>query len=217
MLYKDTAVISVTQKERFFATPTIIYRLDDFARFPTMEDVFREIVPEVVVKLKDGKFSLSMRNNITAERFYNSPLMLIDGIPILDANVIMSYDPLLVKDIGIMAQRYYYGGLESEGIISLETYSDKAERLDTSDLIVYKYEAPQKYENQAAEVYEGPETDTRIPDYRSQLYWNPYLEVTSKESLVFYTGDIAGTYVVDVVGLNAKGQFVKFQTTFTVE
>jgi hypothetical protein len=42
----------------FYNTPDKVYRLDDFTRFPTMEDVFREYVPEVITKKSKANFSL---------------------------------------------------------------------------------------------------------------------------------------------------------------
>lgn len=213
---EDSAAV-IAKKERFFASPSMIYHLDDFTRFSSMEDVFREIVPEVVVKLKDGKFSLTMRNNITAERFYSTPLMLIDGIPILDANVLMNYDPLLVEDIAIMAHRYYYNGLVTEGIISIETYTGRAERLETTEMFRVSYDPPQRAQAFIEPDSQGGDGETRIPDYRTQLYWNPSVEVNTAETISFYTGDVAGTYVVDVAGVNTAGDMVQFQTTFIVK
>lgn len=214
---KDSLIISQSPA-KFFPTADRIYRLDDFTRFPTMEDVFREIIQEVVTKGKTGNFSLSLRNIVTGEKFGSEPLILLDGVPVSDANTVMAYDPMLVKSIAVVTHHYYYGAVEADGILSLETFKGKAEAIATNDFFRLDYIPVQAKKQLFAPDYEKDER-SRIPDFRTQLFWKPEVTVTSQgeESLFFFTGDLEGEYVIEVVGRTSSGEKIYCTEIFSVK
>jgi hypothetical protein len=213
--HKDS-VVKDRNTSRFITSPDRIYRLDDFTRFPTMDDVFREIIPEVIVKAQNGHYSLSMRNVVTGERFYKEPLALIDGIPITDADVLMRYDPLLIDKIVIVARRYYFGPLETEGIISIETYKRNAEDLVRSEFIRNDFIKPLTQTPYYFPTYDGASDLTRIPDFRTQLYWNPDISVSKPVTLSFFANDLPGTYQIEIEGISSEGERISIRRLFTI-
>jgi hypothetical protein len=216
---KKDSIVHSLKDLRFFGTPDKIYKLDDFMRFQTMEDIFREIIPEVVLKARDDKFAISIANLISGERFFTQPLILIDGIPVRDPNNVMKYDPLKVKTISIIARRYFYGGLESEGIISIETFNGEAESVVKDDLLNIPYVQPARGKRYYSPDYDGKKNLLRIPDYRTQLYWNPNIEipVTGSDAIEFYTSDIPGQYFIEVSGTSTTGEYIHWTKTFFVK
>lgn len=210
---KKDSVLKVSPDKLF--TPDKVFRLDDFTRFPTMEDVFREIVAEVIVKAKQGEFSLSIRNNETGERFYNTPLMLVDGIPV-SSTELMNYNPLLVKRISVVNRRYYLGGLETEGIISIETYKGVAENINTSHMQRVTFTAPLSDKLYYSPSYDTNPNLTRIPDYRTQLYWKAGIKTNTPTTLTFFSSDISGEYLVEVVGVKSNGGKVSAYQKFGI-
>jgi hypothetical protein len=215
---KKDSVPPSREDKRFFEADKI-YNLDDFMRFPTMEDIFREIIPEIVLKARDGQFTLSIMSLITGERFSGQPLMLIDGIPMADPNVVMKYDPLRVKTISIVTRHYFYGGLEADGIISIETYDGDAKNVNTEEMWEINYVQPIPPKVYYTPAYDGKKDLTRIPDFRTQLYWNPFSTVTSGESttLEFHTSDVTGKYFIEVVGTTSSGKKIYWRETFEVK
>jgi hypothetical protein len=214
---KKDSLPEVKSRRRFFNTPDKVYRLDDFTRFPTMDDIFREIIPEVVVRQKTGNFSLILRNVVTGERFNNAPLVLIDGVPIADANVLMNYNPALISTATVVTQHYYYGALECDGILSIETYNGNAENLPIDEFVRVAYNQPLH-----PKIYFTPNYDSkelaRIPDFRTQLYWNPGITMSADESetLTFFTGDAAGEYLIEVLGISATGEKIYYREKLVV-
>jgi hypothetical protein len=206
LLRKETPTIPVVDKR---------YQLDAYTRFTNMEDVFREIIPEILVEAKAGGFSLALRNLVTGERFYN-PLVLIDGIPLPGADVLMNYDPLLVKSVTITARHYYLGGLETQGIISLQTFKGNAEGLNVERMSRFSYLRQIPTKLFSFPEYEGNEELKRIPDFRTQLYWNPDLKFDKQANLVFFSNDIPGTYMVEIAGITEDGKKVFVQKEFTI-
>jgi hypothetical protein len=216
---KKDSVLSNDGHFSFFFTPDKTYNLDDFTRFPTMDDIFREIIPEVIVRIRDGNSSLVMMNSTSGYRFANPPLVLVDGIPIADANVVMNYDPALIKTISLVTRHYFYGGLETDGIISIETYDGLAKHVSVTDMVRVNYIQSQSGKIYYAPQYDGEQALTRIPDFRTQLYWNPaiHLHPGATETLSFFTGDLSGNYFVEVVGVGSAGERIYWKQTFVVK
>jgi hypothetical protein len=215
---KKDSVLKATTPRRFYATPDKIYHLDEYTRFTTMEDVFREIIPEVVVKKRDKDFSLTLKNLNTGFKFNNPPLILVDGIPVSNANIIMTHDPLVIKDISLMARHYFYGGLEADGIMSIETYAGDGKNIPVEGMTPVKYIQPLSPKIYSSPDYERSIPLKRIPDFRTQLYWDPFVNILPGESrsVSFFTGDLAGTYFVEIFGKTSSGECIYWKESFMV-
>lgn len=112
--YQDTTI--------FYGTPDSRYLLDDYTRFATLEEVFREFIPEVKIGKSGGSFSLQVINKPFKVFFDNEPLILLDGVPVFDQDKLMEIDPLKLKSIEVVARRYYLGKVLNYGIISLFSF-----------------------------------------------------------------------------------------------
>jgi hypothetical protein len=216
---KKDSLVNLAADMPFFTSPNKVYRLDDFTRFPTMEDVFREIVSEVVVRIRDGNFSLLMNNSTSGYRFVNPPLVLVDGIPVADANVVMRYDPLLIKQISLVTQHYYYGGMETDGILSIETYNGDAKNIPVTAMTRVNYISPLPAKVYYTPQYESQDALARTPDFRTQLYWNPSININpgTTDTLNFFSGDLAGKYFIEIVGITSTGERIYQTKNFEVK
>jgi hypothetical protein len=203
----------------FYNLPDRIYRLDDFTRFPTMEDVFREYIPEVVVRHSKGTFSLQAVTPGVGDPPSKEPLMLIDGVPILNTNTFMAYDPLKIERIEIVKEKYFYGSLYIDGIVSLKTYKGAIE-----DLPAINAQRENLVKIQSGKIYLFPDYSIdqlmleRVPDYRLQLYWNPNVSVTKEQSTTvdFYTSDVTGDFEIVVEGISSDGALASTREVISV-
>jgi hypothetical protein len=210
--------LPATPPTSFYNLPDKIYRLDDFTRFPTMEDIFREYVHEVFLKRSRGTFSLHVVSH-SGYPHQKEPLILIDGVAILNTNTLMTYDPLKIERIEIVRDKYFYGSLDFDGIVSLKTYKGAVE-----DLPSLHSHRENIVKIQAGEVYSFPDylVDKlkleRVPDYRLQLYWNPDVTVTNDHNTTvdFYTSDVTGNYEIIVEGFSSDGELVSTREVFSV-
>lgn len=215
---KKDSIVAPAASEKFFTYAEKRYQLDDFTRFSSMDDVFREIIPEVVVKSRDGNYSLILMNSATGFRFENQPLMLVDGIPVYDSNTIMQYDPSLIKAIDLVTQRYYYGGLQANGIISIETYDGDAKNLPVENFFRLSHVNTQPSRVYFSPQYHRDHSLDRIPDFRTQLYWKAPVKVEGRTSqkLSFFTGDLTGKHIVEVMGVSSSGELFWWRDEFEV-
>ncbi len=106
----------------FFGKADKDYLLDDYVRFPTMEEVLREFVTEVRVRKQRDKYRIEVLNVPYKLFFENEPLVLLDGLPVFDTNILMSIDPLKIRNIQVVAKRYYFGSKVLSGIVSFTSY-----------------------------------------------------------------------------------------------
>jgi hypothetical protein len=203
----------------FYNLPDKIYKLDDFTRFPSMEDIFREYIPEVVVRRSKDTFVLQAVSPGVGDLPSREPLMLIDGVPILNTNTFMAYDPLKIERIEIIKQKYFYGSLYIDGIVSLKTYKGAIE-----DLPSINSHSENLVKTQSSKIYFFPDYSTdklkleRVPDYRLQLYWNPNVTITKDQSTTvdFHTSDVSGDFEIIVEGFSSDGVLVSIREVISV-
>jgi hypothetical protein len=59
--------------------------------------------------------------------------------------------------------------------------------------------------------YDNPNADSKLPDLRTTVYWNPYLksDANGKTTFEFFNADGPSSYKVVVEGINAEGQLAR--------
>jgi hypothetical protein len=205
----------------FYGKADKTYFLDDYTRFPLLEEILREYVPGVNVRKRNGKFDFIVLDEPRNKFFANDPLILMDGVPLVNADDIMSFDPRKMKKLEVMNHKYYQGTRTVEGIISYSTYQgDLAGMTLNPKLITIDYEGLQLQREFYMPDYSDPKQHgSRIPDQRNLLYWNP--EVTTNKDgkckLEFYTSDLKGNFKVRVEGLSDRGMAGTTEFSFLVK
>ncbi|HEY6976859.1 MAG TPA: hypothetical protein VH396_11265 [Chitinophagaceae bacterium] len=203
----------------FYYSPDQRYYLDDYTRFTTMEEVLREYVAMVDVRKKGKNFHLAAANENTRRFFDGDPLILLDGVPVLDIDKFMNFDPLKIKKLEVVNRRYFSGASFFEGILNWTTYNgDLANfELDPQATII-DYEALQLQREFYSPVYETEEQKANhLPDFRNVLFWSSNITtVEGKQQLSFYSSDLPGKYVVVLQGIINDGKSGYSETTFDV-
>jgi hypothetical protein len=205
----------------FYGKADETYLLDAFTRFPVMEEVMREYVPGVMVRKRKDGFHFIVLDNVSSSVFNDSPLVLLDGVPVFDEDEIMNFSPLQVKKLEVMTRRWFLGQLSFSGIVSYTTYQGdlggfplhpKSVMLNYEGLQMQREFYSPKYENKN-------QRESRLPDQRYLLYWNP-LVTTDKDGhqqLEFNTSDIPGEFKIVVEGMTKDGNVGSATSTFTVK
>jgi hypothetical protein len=203
----------------FYFRPDRTYFLDTYARFNTLEEVIREYVtPVSLVKEKD-KFNFYVYDEAYKKFFDQTPLVLLDGVIIKDIDKFLEYDPLKIRKLEIVSRLYFYGNTSYNGIINFTTYSGKLDSYELDpNAIVLDYKGLQSKRVFNAPVYEnGIQQESRLPDFRELLYWNPNVVIHKKNSIPFYTSDVPGNYIISVQGINKDGALFNQTIPFIVK
>lgn len=193
----------------FFGAADVTYHLDDYTRFPTMEEVVKEYVPEISLLQRQKKAFI--RASMSGQKGYydRNAFLMIDGVPIFDANKIVAFDPLKVKTIEIVNHRYLLNEQVEEGIINFKTYKSDLGGFELDPRsVVLDYEGLQLKREFYSPVYTSEtELNSRLPDFRDLLYWKSDVQTdeSGKARLSFYTSDQEGTYKIMIQGISSNG------------
>ena len=193
----------------FFGKPNETYFLDKYTRFKVLEEVLREYVPGVVVRIRKNGFHLLVVDRLNKTVLQENPMVLLDGVPVFNINKMMAFNPLKIRKLEVLDGRYFHGPAIYNGIVSFTTYKGDMEEFPLDPrVLVQQYEGVQRQREFYAPRYDTPEAaKSRLPDLRNLLYWNPEISTTNgSKTLDFYTGDQAGRYLVVLQGLAANGQ-----------
>lgn len=205
----------------FYGKADVTYRLDDYTRFPTMEEVLREYVTEVRVYRHQQQFNLSVLDRNTRYFYSGKPLLLFNGLPVIDVSAVMDFDPERLEQIDVIASQYYFGGNPYDGVVNFRTYDGGlAEFAVDESVTVLDYEGIQADRKFFAPDYSSVDAvRSRLPDMRNVLYWTPRLltDAAGKAEIHFSTSEIAGTYLISVDAIDSEGNVGSRRVVFTVK
>lgn len=221
LYYAPPAPTAPPDSSTFYGKPDEHYNLDAYTRFQTLEEVLSEYVPGVAVRRQGGRFSLRVNNLPILALFEQSPLLLLDGVPVFDTDRLMALSPLRIRTLDVVTRRYFQGAQMYPGIVGFNTYkTDLAGYTLDPRAVVVDFDGLQARREFAAPTYATPaQQASRLPDFRQLLYWNPYVttNASGRADLRFYTADQTGTYLIITQALTADGRFATGSQTFTVQ
>jgi hypothetical protein len=184
------------------------YLLDDYVRFTTMEEVLREYVPEVGIRRTAGQSRLRISDWDQMRYLDGEPLLLLDGVPVTHKQI-LGYDPMKVRKLEVVTNRYIVGKFVFDGIASFSSYAgNMPEFVFDPKTVILDYEGLQLEREFYAPVYEtDSQKASRLPDFRDLLTWQPDLHTNAsgKTNLHFYTSDRTGNFVGVIHGIDANG------------
>lgn len=198
----------------------IIYLLDNYTRFPLMQEVVAEYISELRFRKTDGKTDLQVRwENAFMSLTYSreNTLVLIDGVPVFDHKRVLDYDPLKVKSLSIYGSEFLVGVTSFAGIVSLKTYKGNYPGLTFGrNVRIMDYQGVQyPCRFTAKELVSG----SKMPDLRSTLYCDPQIDISAgeKREITVHTPSYPGRFVITLEGITADGTPFSFSTGFSVD
>ena len=192
----------------FYGAADERYRLDDYTRFPVMEEVMREYVSGVWVRKRKDGFHFLVHDDLNKVVMQETPLMLVDGVPFFDEDEIMAFDPLKVKTLEVVNRKYFLGAQSFPGIVSLKTYTG-----DLAGLPLHKravsanFEAIQQERIFYTARHDSQPPASNLPDLRTTLFWKAGINAPAgqEQTIEFFTSDLSGEFEVVIQGLSANG------------
>ncbi|MBR4826409.1 MAG: hypothetical protein IKZ91_00810 [Bacteroidales bacterium] len=203
----DTLAVTLpVRRPHFMLThESVTYILDDYTRFPTMEEVFVEITQYARLRHPGGKtkiYSLMYTsvNDLTPR--WGDAVAMVDGVPVADQKLIETYDPAIVKAVEVYPYRYNMGFKVFDGVVNLVTFQGNMPGVLFDDNVrIYDFQGcawPM--------CHSGSETP----------YWHPLvtLEPGERIELPCEALQTGVEYTVSVEGLASGGVPVHLRKTF---
>jgi len=200
--------------------PDRSFILDEYTRFNSMEEVVIEFIPPLRFRQYNNKRYLSVLMNENNKFSLNS-MVLLDGIPIMENDIIFNYNPLLVYKIDIYKDKFVFGNNHFEGLVFFTTYQHDYPSLVLDESTqLFDYEGTQVHRYFYSPSYnEKNNSKTKTPDFRHTLLWMPNLETEGKPALSvpFSTSNLTGTFKVTVEGITKDGKVINGMSFFHVK
>ena len=191
--------------------------LDNYTRFKTVQETFTEIVQFARIrKDNDGKFDFQVLGYPPYKDFNFGSLTIIDGVIVKDLDhFIRNFDSSKIKKIEIIRNKYYLSSLVFNGVVIIQT-KDKNywDSLDLDSHNVIEVNSGNQKKSYFAQTHNQ---QSSLPDYRTQLLWDPNLKLDLDNSFDFYTSDVKGKFEISIQGFTKEGEAVSLYKTFMVE
>jgi hypothetical protein len=215
----NTKTIETVERDTtdFYGRPDVIFQLDDYVRFPNMEEVIIEIIPQLRVKRNKEEMILQVLNTPYKTFFDQEALVLLDGVPVMNIKGLIEADPLLIKSIEIVARRYMQGNADFNGIVHFKTYRGDQASLqqvtNEGNFILNGIQEASSYQN-----LDHTKKADRLPDMRNLLWRDVNITPDQiKAGLKYFTSDAEGRFKIIAKGVNANKEMVIGEKVFSVQ
>ena len=207
------STVQETDPYPFYGIPTQVIDPQKFIELPDFTEIARELIPGVKFSANNRFPTMQVFNPAQFGFFKNPPLVLLDGIPVHDLNVIRNLGSKDVDRIEVCNTERYYGYLCFPGVVAIYTSKPDFLRLMPSDnLVKLSFDALQ------------PEASLIIPegqklnemDLRKVLIWKPSVKPEQTIKLDFTTSDVKGNFKIIVQGMSKDGSLFYKEQTFEV-
>jgi hypothetical protein len=198
----------------YYGTPSNVVNPQLFIDLPNFSEISKELLPGVKFRNYNNEPTLRVMNMTAHGYFDESPLLLIDGIPIRDLNVIKDMGTTEIKRVDILQSERFFGNLRFPGVVAIYTLKGDYSRIPDSDQFVrIKLDATQVQSS----LSEPEATDPNIPDLRQVFYWNPSVEASENLSVKFTTSSVLGKFSLIVRSKLKDGTLIRSEKQFEVK
>jgi hypothetical protein len=192
--------------------------LEKFEPFSDMKEVLINIVPMVKYQNRKNGDDVWVFMKEAAMFTRKDPLYIINGIMIDETKYFLGIDPAQVEKIGVLRSAKTlarFGELGKNGIILVKTKSPLHDLKGDKTLSIVGINKAVKF---YTPKYDNPNhKSARVPDLRSNLYWNPKISSdTGVTNFSFNTGDATGSFKIRINGIAEGNRFYSSELIFQV-
>jgi hypothetical protein len=212
--------------------PTTSYKVDDFIGFTNVTDFVKHTVPPVKLKTprkKSGEkpqFKLYVPHKEIIRGIQvveKPPLLLVNDYFTYDTEAVLNlpWENVLQVDVFNTAEELplQFGPIGDFGVIAFQTRDGQTPpsiRETENNLKIEGFYLPRKFEMPTSNT--SRVNNSRVPNLRPILYWNPYISLTKEEdrNISIPAGDQPGKYLIQFEGVSKEGKAVYAEAIFEI-
>jgi len=210
-----------TRSARFYGIPDMELIMADYILLPVMQEVFFELIPGVSMRTRRTRYGITVSNPFNNKPYEADATLMVDGVIIYDPAIIIDMNPEIVERIDIVRTEHIVGGYHFYGIVNVITKSGNFNSLLLPENAVrFQHSLFDPEIPFVSPDYSTTEMkNSRIPDFRNTLYWNPSVEPDEegKARIEFWTSDYISDYIISVQGMTTDGQAISFKKILKIE
>lgn len=186
---------------------------DDYIELPDFGEISKEFLSPVRFRDKKDGYTLQIFDRDLDDFFDDTPLILIDGVPVQSISRIASMGSSEIDWIDVVPRMRFYGNQRYSGVLAIYTKEGDGSSIFASDRILkLDYDAMQD----EISLVSSEIADDHSPDFRQVLLWNANIPVSGNISASFKTSDLIGTYRVLVSARKKNGEIIQSSHYFNV-
>jgi hypothetical protein len=185
----------------FYGSKKVVYFIKKYIELPDIGEFINELVMDAgIIFDKEEASSISIKRN---DFLYHPPLVLMDNIQVNNDKQLLKIPLSKIEKVEVISKDYVVHNMVYNGIISFYSKNkDYAGIALNKNSVFFSYDLLSDNNGFANTI--KPE-DSRIPDRKNILYWNPDIQLSADNStkISFYTSDNKGDYMVYIRGKNS--------------
>ncbi|MEO8234710.1 MAG: hypothetical protein ABI549_04785 [Flavobacterium sp.] len=215
---KKDNLINTKSTRKFYDFTSKEYILDDYTRFPTLKETIIEIIDGMYYKTTNNNYTLHLYDYDVNSELQIPALVIVDGLIIQDINELFQHKADNIYKINIVKGGYYFGTKLYNGVVALTTKNYDYESKINGDFIIKPNILRPLQKKEYYKTDYRNNINSRIPDYRYQLLWQPDVKLENKEQTIsFFTSDVIGEFEIILEGFSDKGIAVYVSTIIEVK
>ncbi len=176
-----------------------IYNLEEYTRFPTVEDHIVEFIPDLKVRNSSQQTMFDMPF-VSTVYGVDSVLSMVNFLPHLPKKI-LEMDPNYFRQIELFLQPFTINGFDFKGAVNFTTYpryNDTVLNLKNPDKFNRKL-------NKGMSVIMRDSLPFNVPWLGQVLYWDPHFNPSHSSTVYFKSSDSPGEYEAVLYSYNALG------------
>jgi TonB-dependent SusC/RagA subfamily outer membrane receptor len=146
----------------------------------------------------------------------NEPLYLIDNVPV-DVTAVQTMNPMDVERIEVLKgpSAAIYGARGANGVIAIFTIRGRFMIKGILKFDMLGFHRPREFYSPKY----GTRFDDLVEDYRTTLYWDPYIRTdsTGLAKISFYCSDVRSSFHIVVEGISEEGKIGRNEKIIQVQ
>ena len=206
--YKEDNLVDIPiESAAFYGKAFKSLLLDFYVPFDSLEQYFTDIPSWVSVKNRKGKRFFQLIGSQGELKVYD-PLVMIDWVPVDDAERILAIRPSNVKQIEIINATYVHGDIIYGGIVNVLTRNTDFGGLKFPESGMYL----------GFDFYNPSLNNSHETNYKNTYYWMRYNAINSASNVIELPApQQKGEYIIHLQGIDRRGEYFSEDKVFIVE
>ena len=192
--------------EPFYGVPDMRVIPAEFIELPDFTEISRELLPGVRFRQRGGGFTLQVLDFDGKNYFNNSPLRLINGIPVFSEKLLSHLKSSDILHIDVVRHERVFGDISFKGIVSVilreKSIGWLSDQKGLSEFHIPCLQIPVKYNFQLADRNHVP---GNVPDLRRVFLFEKINLSLESHSFTIRTSDLKGHVYIRLAGVTQQG------------
>ena len=185
---------------RFYGYPDSEHKFKKYL-VPNLEEFISEIEQKATIVRKEKKVNIRVINKTGRNIIGDNPLIIFDGIPLLNADKIVSIPSDKLESIRIVSNKFFFGSEVFDGIVDITSNTKSFDLVDMDKnsmrvLFCPIITAKDNYMQQ----------NSYFPRYISDIYFEKINSVSGSANIAINLPQNTGNYSLSVFGYTKNGE-----------